>query len=210
MHEFYFILFFFTESEEVRSVKKKKQQIKRSERCNNKNSPQKNNLFNKLQKFKNNKTTVKKTLNSKNILKSETRRSVKDLKSLSIISRNQFCLSNHIRKIFNSNKMLPCDFCDETFPSTQDLLEHLKIHQKENCQEKYCLLCSKVFSTSKDLTKHLLSHENIDKFICKLCKKYFTSSKIFKQHCEDFHYGNKKISTLFPIENVLLDNKGGL
>uniref|UniRef100_A0A8D8I0D9 Zinc finger protein 865 n=2 Tax=Culex pipiens TaxID=7175 RepID=A0A8D8I0D9_CULPI len=85
-------------------------------------------------------------------------------------------LRNHITVHFN----LPCDECDQMFPSRKTLMRHKIKHQ--GLRPFLCEICSKDFTTKADMKAHLRIHSNEKRYCCKICSARFNCPSTLRRH----------------------------
>ncbi|KXJ69279.1 hypothetical protein RP20_CCG027987 [Aedes albopictus] len=85
-------------------------------------------------------------------------------------------LRNHITVHFN----LPCDQCDQKFPSRKTLLRHKVKHQ--GIRPFLCEICSKDFRTKADMQAHLRIHNNEKRYTCQICSARFNCPSTLRRH----------------------------
>ncbi|XP_065081994.1 zinc finger protein 250-like [Ochlerotatus camptorhynchus] len=85
-------------------------------------------------------------------------------------------LRNHITVHFN----LPCDECDQKFPSRKTLMRHKIKHQ--GIRPFLCDICSKDFRTKADMQAHLRIHSNEKRYACPICSARFNCPSTLRRH----------------------------
>ena len=92
----------------------------------------------------------------------------------------------HFRAIHDL-KPFTCDFCDNSFPNSWELDNHVKfVHAgRYQCE---CNLCNKKFNSQLTLTRHKNNvHERKNQFKCDSCEKSFSSRSGFGNHMITTH-----------------------
>lgn len=100
---------------------------------------------------------------------------------------------------------IDCDYCEQKFTSTQQLIEHLKTHNG-NTKIYRCSKCSKSFTMEFLAKIHQRYHEeNFKPFACSDCSKTFKLSNELYQHKQTHLNKNKgkTISNALQIEREL-------
>lgn len=85
-------------------------------------------------------------------------------------------LRNHITMHFN----LPCDQCDQKFPSRKTLMRHKIKHQ--GIRPFLCEICSKDFRTKADMQAHMRIHTNEKRYTCNICSARFNCPSTLRRH----------------------------
>ena len=87
--------------------------------------------------------------------------------------------------VSHSQVSIPCDQCDETFPSNSDFVTHLKTkHIKNNFK---CGSCGDIFSTSSDMENHKNSKHKSSEIKCKYCGEQFSQMSELEDHFKRVH-----------------------
>lgn len=80
------------------------------------------------------------------------------------------------------HKHYHCRMCDQEFENKSDMQRHAKdVHRMDEKSHK-CQKCLKSFPSSQQLAQHLLVHTNVRKYSCKFCDKMFKQLSHVQQH----------------------------
>ena len=87
--------------------------------------------------------------------------------------------------IGQQTERVECKFCGQLFETNQMLLDHIKIHKKENpfC----CSLCGKGLKHQASYDRHMQTHSDVKQFKCKHCSYSFNQKVQIKRHMEVHH-----------------------
>ncbi|XP_055600733.1 zinc finger protein 271-like [Uranotaenia lowii] len=93
---------------------------------------------------------------------------------------SKFARRNGLRNHMTVHYNLPCDQCDQMFPSRKTLARHLIKHQ--GVRPFICEICSKDFCTKADLQAHQRIHANEKRYICAICSARFNCPSTLRRH----------------------------
>ena len=91
----------------------------------------------------------------------------------------------------DENRMLKCDFCDESFSDEKNLSVHvLSIHKSIIEGKKKCELCDKTYQSKTSLHLHVnMKHTNTKRYECETCTKVFLQKYLLANHKRTVHDG---------------------
>jgi len=109
---------------------------------------------------------------------------------------------------------LPCEYCDATFPSEEQLNRHMKSHKTDALK---CDVCDKTFTHSNGFAKHKKSHAE-ERFKCPSegCDQEFKTEYNLKKHCKvhedpqrlDCHICGRKFGGAWNLKRHILTHTG--
>nr|CAB3264145.1 myoneurin [Phallusia mammillata] len=85
----------------------------------------------------------------------------------------------------NDDDVASCDKCEQSFPSSKELANHMQTHRKTRSaatRAYNCRVCHKNFRSSSHLKRHMVSHTGERKYCCITCGKLFLKSDHLKRH----------------------------
>lgn len=92
----------------------------------------------------------------------------------------------------DSNEVLECAACSQTFNDVATLEEHLVIvhcARDTGLGEYKCGLCPKIFSWKSNLLRHQSTHDDGRRYNCENCHKIFTDPSNLQRHIRSQHIG---------------------
>ena len=90
-----------------------------------------------------------------------------------------------------NTKQIPCEACNEEFPSKLKLKKHLALVH-EIVAENKCSQCSFTAQKEVTLSRHIVENHNNEKFICSFCGSELGSKPALYSHVLHVHTGTKK------------------
>ncbi|XP_036364237.1 GATA zinc finger domain-containing protein 14-like [Octopus sinensis] len=93
----------------------------------------------------------------------------------------------------SENSSLQCVYCDEIFPTTKLLKEHLKSHPANS--PYLCPHCDLKFSSKPRYLRHALLHTKEKPYTCEECQKCFTTVTAFHRHLHAKRHSGNNLST---------------
>lgn len=99
-----------------------------------------------------------------------------------VICEENFTLNEIDWHLCYSEKIILCEYCNNTFGSTSKLIQHLEnVHDDRTIYQ--CRKCPRFFGTSQLRLWHERQHKDqVKAFICELCSKRFTERNSLKNH----------------------------
>ena len=87
-----------------------------------------------------------------------------------------------------NSKDYPCSVCDETFPTSAKLRDHMTTHSTN--RRHVCKVCNKAFSQKTTLKTHMRVHTGERPYHCSMCPKSFADYSTCCKH-ERTHTGER-------------------
>lgn len=88
-------------------------------------------------------------------------------------------LKVHITQIHTNLKPFSCSFCDKVFSSNANKIVHEKLHSNERYP---CEQCDYTTNTIQNLKRHMIRHQDVYKYTCATCGQQFKCSGSLKMH----------------------------
>lgn len=106
------------------------------------------------------------------------------------------------KHICNGETEIGCEYCDEVFMSTLDLIDHFNDAHNDTRTRFYCCTqCPEMFSMASLLKFHASSHPpSIEEpiYICNICTEHFPTTEQLNEHQDAMHKrvkSDKKVET---------------
>jgi len=103
-----------------------------------------------------------------------------------LIFSSKSALKTHIEIIHGARQLVPCNYCNETFPHKQALTSHIiSYHKDRDVDKSYpCGECDRVFSRPSSLSYHKDAAHTLARFPCSVpgCKKEFKMRNLLTRH----------------------------
>ncbi|XP_046330602.2 uncharacterized protein LOC124114093 [Haliotis rufescens] len=99
----------------------------------------------------------------------------------------QFHSPNSAKKKGKNNKQLTstCFFCSSTLTSTQEFLEHARLHAKDD--KITCPVCVTDYARKLGLVRHSVNHVPSDAHVCSVCGTAFARRDVMLRHYRKVH-----------------------
>jgi len=98
-------------------------------------------------------------------------------------------LTKHLNRVHGHDVGVKCKKCDELFPSTVSLDNHMK----SSCYKHVCTTCGKMFKQISNLKSHLITHKEAEEaktLVCDECGKKYSRQIMMDEHMRT--HSNKK------------------